>query len=135
MKKIKNKWKKTQPREYTSPAETLLSLMEEQANKQTNSSDKSGIEDTIRLTLGWILNLQMKRMFRQAMLENLKTHSTECLINPEMLVFEKRGQRFITLYLCTIYALYYIDSTYHSYTIYTNAVYSSINKHALVQKP
>lgn len=53
----------------------------------------------------------------------------------EMLVFEKRGQRFITLYLCTIYALYYIDSTYHSYTIYTNAVYSSINKHALVQKP
>lgn len=83
MKKIKTKWKKPQPREYTSPGETLLSLMEEQANKQTNSSDKSGIEDTIRLTLGWILNLQMKRMFRQAMLENLKTHSTECLINPD----------------------------------------------------
>ena len=75
--------------------ETLLLLMEEQPNKQTNDSDKSSHWDGFRA-----FKLKGCSDKHNAVKSNNPFHwvPDQPIWDAEMLVFYKHGQRFITLY-------------------------------------
>jgi hypothetical protein len=116
------KRKKTQARGYTSPikrariskvdaAETLLLLMEEGVSKQTSDGDI--IEDTLP-DIETDSELSKEKDVQTSInLENLKTLSTECLINPNEM------QKCLFLKNVATDSLHYTGTINHLYTMYS----------------
>jgi hypothetical protein len=116
------KRKKPQARGYTSPikrariskvdaAETLLLLMEEGVSKQTSDGDI--IEDTLP-DIETDSELSKEKDVQTSInLENLKTLSTECLINPNEM------QKCLFLKNVATDSLHYTGKINHLYTMYS----------------